>query len=209
MVRYVRAKRLLARASRSGGVSGVHDGGQGGQDRRVPQVPRRDLARRRRGPARRGRDVRDRGVARRCKRAAVRSPSRQLTIFRVPDTRRLFMYITTAGDTVMGVRRRRPRVRGARDACSTVGGDGAREPLPREREVQRVGGDDGRGLPRRRPRPGRVSMWRDARVPAGRLDDARRGPLVGHDVGQRPRALAMSSRGRFCVTRRRGGLFSS
>mmetsp|Transcript_26335 Transcript_26335/g.85158 ORF Transcript_26335/g.85158 Transcript_26335/m.85158 type:complete len:115 (+) Transcript_26335:66-410(+) len=26
----------------------------------------------------------------------------QLTIFRVPDTRRLFMYITTAGDTVMG-----------------------------------------------------------------------------------------------------------
>ena len=86
-----------------GSVSGVHDGGQGGQDRRVPQVPRRHLARRRRGPARRGRDVRARGVARRCARAAVRALPRQLTIFRVPDTRRLFMYVTTAGDTAMGV----------------------------------------------------------------------------------------------------------
>ena len=35
--------------------------------------------------------------------ARLLSLSRQLTIFRVPDTRRLFMYITTAGDTVMGV----------------------------------------------------------------------------------------------------------
>ncbi|KAH8075894.1 protein serine/threonine phosphatase [Aureococcus anophagefferens] len=65
----------------------------------------------------------------------------QLTIFRVPDTRRLFMYITTAGDTVMGVAP--PASARAPEGFDSVKGDAYTKKRSKRRSFQQAPEDRG------------------------------------------------------------------